>query len=39
MYRCLPPQPPTEQQSGFWDFVAKAALLLGLLVSVRSLMR
>jgi len=35
----MPPRPPTpeEQAQDFWDFVQRLSLLLGLLVTVRSL--
>ena len=37
---CVVPEPqPYQQQTGFWEFVTKAATLLGLLVTVRNLMR
>lgn len=33
------PQPSQWQRSPLWDFVQKASLLLGLIVTVRSLVR
>jgi hypothetical protein len=35
----VPPQQSDQQTNGFWDFVSKAAMVLGLAVSVRTLMR